>query len=751
MAKDIPPSDTKKTSANRSKYAGKNTRTKSKDKVHFLSTDKRKNKSNTDKSAVKGREDALPYTPHHARKQRKNSSSSFPYDHFVNRELSWLAFNKRVLEEASNCSNPLFERLRFLGITASNMDEFFMVRVAGLKAQVREEVTTRSIDGLTPQQQLTMISERVTVMIDEMQKVWREIKKDLSREDIHIIGPEDIDAKDKKWLGQKFKQDIFPILSPIAVDPAHPFPFIPNKGVAIALQFVDARANTFLDALIPLPPTLQRFIQLPENKDSKTLRYIPLEKLVLMHLETLFPKHFKLEEYAVFRVLRDSEIEVDDEAEDLVRTFESALKRRRRGSVIRLKIHSKVNEELLDLLTSQLHVQDHDVFKVKGLIGLDAINDLITDEKEHLIYPAFDARFPERIRDHGGDCFAAISNKDIVIHHPYESFDVVVKFLQQAASDPDVVAIKQTLYRTSKNSPIVEALIEAAEDGKSVTALVELKARFDEEANIQWARDMERAGVQVVFGFMDLKTHAKVSIVHRRENNTLKSYAHFGTGNYHPQTAKVYTDLSYFTCDKDLCQDAALLFNYMTGYAMPSNMKKLSIAPLHIRERLEELIDNEIEAAKSGKPAAIWIKCNSVLDSRMIEKLYEASQAGVDIDMIVRGICALKPGIKGISENIYVKSIVGRFLEHARIYCFANGHHLPSKHAKVFISSADLMTRNLDRRIETLERLRDNLDGCIGCGCLSLPKCALYNQGDRAAQRGTGPRYLMGDAAPLKQ
>lgn len=660
------------------------------DKVHFLKTPEGKRKS-----SVRNRSSALPHSGHH--KRHNQSLKKAPYDHFINREMSWLAFNKRVMEEAQNTRHPLMERVRFLAISASNMDEFFMVRVAGLKGQINAEFSGRSNDGLTPREQLDLISERADKMIRDMQKIWQDIKKQLSSEGIEIVDPEDMNDEDRQWAHAKFHKDVFPILSPIAVDPAHPFPFIPNKGVAIALQLVDERENTFLDALIPLPHTLERFIALPGDKT----RFIQLEKLVLMHLETLFPEPFKLEEYAVFRVLRDSEIEIEEDAEDLVLTFESALKRRRRGSVIRLKVHAKVNQDLLAFLTSQLNVQEQDIYKVKGLIGLDALMDLINDKKEDLLFPPFDARFPERIRDHGGDCFAAISNKDIVIHHPYESFDVVVKFLQQAAADPDVVAIKQTLYRTSKNSPIVEALIEAAEDGKSVTALVELKARFDEEANIQWARDMERAGVQVVFGFVDLKTHAKVSIVHRREPNGLKSYAHFGTGNYHPQTAKVYTDLSYFTCNEKLCQDAAILFNYMTGYAIPNKMSKLTIAPLQLRSRFEELIDNEIAAAKEGKPAAIWIKCNAVLDTHIIEKLYQASQAGVDIDMVVRGICALRPGMKGISENIYVKSIVGRFLEHSRIYAFANGHRLPSKHAKVFISSADLMARNLDRRIET--------------------------------------------------
>ena len=617
-------------------------------------------------------------------------------ERFLNRELSWLAFNQRVLDEAVNLNHPLFERLRFVSIAAGNLDEFYMVRVAGLKAQVKAGITERSIDGMTPQQQLDAIRKRVRVMIEDMQMIWRDLVKEMRGEKIHLLGRDDLKKRDLKWIRKKFDHDILPLLTPIAIDQAHPFPFIPNKGLNLVLQLMNTETQEEMEAIIQIPTQLERFIRLPGDNP----RYMLLEKLIMEHIGALFPAPFQLIEYAVFRIIRDSEIEVKEDAEDLVLTFESALKKRRRGDAIYLSVHHNINDHLLNFLMAQLNLRERQVFPVEGLVGLNDVSQLITQERRELVFRPYDARYPERIRDFSGDCFAAILHKDIVIHHPYESFDVVVQFIRQAANDPDVLSIKQTLYRTSKDSPIVEALIEAAENGKTVTAMVELKARFDEEANIRWAKDMERAGVQVVYSVMQFKTHAKVSLVVRREGTALRSYAHFGTGNYHPVNAKIYTDLSFFTCDPVLCQDAGRLFNYMTGYAPPVALEKLVVSPFNMREKVMALIDREIQFAKDGKPANIWMKCNALLDSRLMDKLYEASCAGVKIELVVRGICTLRPGIPGLSENIRVKSMVGRFLEHSRIYCFGNGYHMPSDKAKVYVASADMMARNLNRRIE---------------------------------------------------
>jgi polyphosphate kinase len=618
-----------------------------------------------------------------------------PQDRYFNRELSWLEFNDRVLSEACNDAYPLLERLRFLSISGSNLDEFIMIRVSGLVGQAQRGIEKPSNDGRTPKDQLAAIAARLEQLNERQQAIWRDLRVLLADAGIHVAAEERVNAEAYGWLREHFHNEIMPLLTPQALDPAHPFPFIANEGQG--LLFTLRRNGEELVEMILIPSALPRFIRVP----GEDALYISIESLITRFAGHIFPG-FEILGDGAFRVLRDSDIEIQEEAEDLVRTFRSAIQRRRRGQVIQLEIEEGFDPTAEALLREKLDTAGATIIKTDGMLGVVGLGVIVGEDRPDLKFDSYAPRYPERVLEHDGDLFAAIREKDIIIHHPYESFDVVVDFVRQAANDPDVVAIKQSLYRAGNQSAVVDALVEAAENGKSVTAVVELKARFDEEQNLYWANKLERAGVQVIYGFVDWKTHAKVSMVVRREEEGFRTYCHFGTGNYHPVTAKVYTDLSYFTADPRLGRDAAKLFNFVTGYVEPRDLEMLAVSPVNLRETFYALIDNEMVNAQAGKPAAIWMKMNQLADIGMIDRLYAASQAGVEIQLVVRGICELRPGVPGLSENIRVKSIIGRFLEHSRIFAFADGAAIPGKQTKVFIASADLMVRNLDRRVEQL-------------------------------------------------
>ncbi|MGL1920433.1 MAG: RNA degradosome polyphosphate kinase [Hyphomicrobiales bacterium] len=629
-------------------------------------------------------------------------------DRFYNRESSWLRFNLRVLEEAENDLHPLLEKLRFLSISASNLDEFYMVRIAGLYGLIRTEIKELSQEGKTPKQQLKSVLDLSHILVNKQHEIYSNLKTEMAENGLLVTDGTELNKTELDWLEEYFTEEIFPILTPLAIDPAHPFPFIRNLGFNLALEFSKTGDDEITHAIIPIPHKINRFVQLPENKEGE-LKFIAVEAVIDLFLETIFP-NFKFTNQGLFRIIRDSEIEIEEESEDLVRFFESALKRRRRGSVIRLELEDKMTDSLRDLVIKEFDVKPDQVHSYNGFFGMNQLSELIVEQRPDLQFKSYTPRVPERVREFGGNFFKAIRQKDLIVHHPYETYDVVVDFLCQAANDPDVIAIKQTLYRTNKKSKIVQALITAAENGKNVTALVELKARFDEKANIQWARDLERAGVQVVYGFTKLKTHAKLCLVMRKEKSGLKHYLHIATGNYNPFTARIYTDLSLFTCDKDLAKDAIDIFNYITGYAKPENLRKIAVSPFGIFNKLVEHIHQEIDNVKQGKKGHIWFKMNSLVDGAIIDELYKASQAGVKIELIVRGICCLRPGVEGLSENISVKSIVGRFLEHSRIYAFGNGAELPNKNANLYIASADLMPRNLYRRVEICVPIENEAD-----------------------------------------
>jgi len=641
--------------------------------------------------------------------------------YYFNREISWLEFNNRVLHEAFDPRTPLLERLKFMAIFSSNLDEYFMVRVAALKEQVVAKVTRRSADGRTAQEQLELIGQRLRPMVAQQHRHFEQaLRPQLATKGVYLLDYIDLNQEQRRYLQTYFDEQIFPVLTPLAIDPGHPFPYISNLSLNLAVVIKDPANGEELFARVKVPRILPRFLPLPEHlrlqqKDVPAVwTAVPLEQVIAHNLESLFPG-LTILEYYPFRITRDGDLEVsEDEADDLLLAIEQELRKRRfGGTIVRLEVHASMPEAVREMLRQEMDLGENDVYEVKGLLCLSDLFALTGLPLPELKDPVWRSALPPRLRraiDPGNsaleiedDFFAIIRKQDLMLHHPYESFsNTVQRFLTQAAHDLDVLAIKTTLYRTSGDSPIVDALITAAENGKQVSVLVELKARFDEENNINWARKLENVGVHVVYGLVGLKTHTKVMLVVRREEGRIRRYVHIGTGNYNPKTARLYTDIGLLSCRDELGADLTELFNYLTGYSRQQTYRKLLVAPVNLRDRMLALIHRESEHARNGLHARIVAKMNALVDPRMIVALYEASQAGVKVDLIVRGMCCLRPQLPGISENIRVISIVGRFLEHSRIFYF---HNQGSE--EVFIGSADWMTRNLDRRVEAVVPIDD--------------------------------------------
>ena len=621
-------------------------------------------------------------------------------EHLTDREISWLSFDQRVLELAEDSTVPLLERLRFLAISSSNLDEFFMVRVATLMSKIENDVTAANVAGHKPKELLALISTKVNELVSrQSQTLHEEILPELKKHGIEFVKWEQLDENEQTYVAKLFQDRIFPVLTPLAVDPTHPFPYISGLSLNLAVMVKNPTTHEEFFARVKVPEILPRFIATAKIGST---RFLPLEDLIAIHLQELFPG-MTIEDHYTFRVTRNQDIELDeDEAEDLLLSLEQELLRRRFGPPVRLEIESGVDEVLVSKLGSELGIGPENIFHVTAPLNLTSLHKIADLDFSELKFEPFRSRTAKALSEVDSEdsdmFFSAIRQGEILLHHPYESFtSSVVHFLENAATDPHVLAIKQTLYRTSGDSPIIEALIEAAEAGKQVVAVIEIRARFDEQANVRWARKLEAAGVHVVYGLMGLKTHAKLSLVVRDEPQGIRRYCHLGTGNYNPKTARMYEDLGILSADVELTEDLTRLFNQLSGFAPQSTYSRLLVAPRTLRSGLIERIDREIEHAKNGRPSGIQFKLNSILDEYFVAKLYEASQAGVKIELLIRGICAVQPGIKGVSENITVKSILGRFLEHSRIYHFVNG-----RDDEYWIGSADLMGRNLDRRVESL-------------------------------------------------